>query len=879
MNVTEFAAKRRTLQDEGVGRFRDIVKTGLYEKEAGDAEWMDGILTELSAFYREVYTSEAGTAPRRYRAGEELLVEKVIAALEKTEPDSDIDTVSLWLSLAAMNFATMAAADASDEPMLLTWTTMEDGAVREAHKLADGQTRPPGEPFDVGGVDMVAPGDPTAPIELWIGCRCVLRAEPASLTAADSGDHSDDPSLVIVALPAAGDPVHEIGDEQKHLTLAYIGSAASVDIERVADLVSLTAEQFGSPFPGTVSGTAALGPGSHADKAKVWMVESPVIQAIRDLLMADEAVAAGVETEDAHPHFVPHVTVGYDPEIDKRALEVTKIQFDRLAVWQGGTQTEFPLGDAMTAAAVEPEVEEVQPDATVTPELVDDRIPWHGVLAPENVLSGDRRMFKNLGRTRELPMPLTWQELSDDGHKGNITVAMIEWVEKRDGLLWAGGHFLSTVEEADEVVGLISEFGRYGISVDADDVGEASYDEGEDIEIYDDPRISATCIVSIPAFPEAFIKIGPDPARDTDQANGDLPEDVEPVAAAVEDLPELQAVDWSDIENFADIAPGRTEDGPGWLTNPVDTDRLRDYWVSGPGAAQIGWGTGGDFNRCRALTSKYVKPQHLNGYCANRHYDALKVWPGQHLSLEELPVREGEAAPALSLVAGGGKPKPPAAWFQDPKFTEPTPLTVTEDGRVFGHLAEWGICHISFDGKCTTAPPSSSNYAYFQTGQVLTEEGAVGVGQLTIGGGHAAPRLGFRPALAHYDSTSSAWADVAMGEDAFGIWFAGTVRPGATDEMIHAARASKISGDWRKVSGEFQLVAALSVNTAGFPVPRMSIKDGEQISLVAAGVVGRGDAEDDGVEQLAEAVAKQLEARIKRRERFAELQARVKKDH
>src|SRR5690606_27483392 len=26
-------------------------------------------------------------------------------------------------------------------------------------------------------------------------------------------------------------------------------------------------------------------------------------------------------------------------------------------------------------------------------------------------------------------------------------------------------------------------------------------------------------------------------------------------------------------------------------------------------------------------------------------------------------------------------------WFQDPALTKPTPLTVTDDGRVFGHLA------------------------------------------------------------------------------------------------------------------------------------------------------------------------------------------------
>ena len=47
--------------------------------------------------------------------------------------------------------------------------------------------------------------------------------------------------------------------------------------------------------------------------------------------------------------------------------------------------------------------------------------------------------------------------------------------------------------------------------------------------------------------------------------------------------PDLAAIS----EQFVSVAPGKTEDGPGWLTHPVDTDRLRDYWTKGEGAAKI----------------------------------------------------------------------------------------------------------------------------------------------------------------------------------------------------------------------------------------------------------------------------------------------------
>jgi hypothetical protein len=47
-----------------------------------------------------------------------------------------------------------------------------------------------------------------------------------------------------------------------------------------------------------------------------------------------------------------------------------------------------------------------------------------------------------------------------------------------------------------------------------------------------------------------------------------------------------------------------------------------------------------------------------------------------------------------------------AAWFRNPHLDGPTPLTVTDDGRVYGHLALWGTCHTGFDGVCIEPPHS-----------------------------------------------------------------------------------------------------------------------------------------------------------------------------
>lgn len=517
--------------------------------------------------------------------------------------------------------------------------------------------------------------------------------------------------------------------------------------------------------------------------------------------------------------------------------------------------------DDMTATTTEAPVEEAQ---TLQ--------PWFGVLAPEGIPSGDGRMFAdNSLRMRDLPVPLTWQKVGSPGHDGRVTVGRIDRIWRDQGLVFGEGVFLSTPEAA-EAIELVKAFGRYGVSIDADDVTEV-YEEGNTV-VFADARVSSACMVDIPAFMQAFVALG---TWAEVEAAGGWGAPSEPIGEpesgdAVGDEDECEnrdedgncLDDKSEEEIFA-VSAAKTEDGPGWLTHPVDTDRLRDYWTKGAGAAKIAWGTPGDFNRCRTNLAKYVKPQHLDGYCANRHYDALGIWPGEH-SGETV-----EAAPALSLVAAAPLADLPGEWFEDPGLTEPTALTITEDGRVFGHLATWGLCHIGARGECVEAPHSASNYAYFRTGLVHTTTGPVAVGNITMGGGHAGPNLRWRAAMEHYDSTSAVVADVAVGEDEFGVWVAGAMRNGVTREQIAELQASGgLSGDWREVvrgSDEMELVAALAVNVGGFPVPRTAatLHNGKPVSLVAAGAVLE---DKDPVEEVADAVVAILETR-------AEVQARA----
>lgn len=210
--------------------------------------------------------------------------------------------------------------------------------------------------------------------------------------------------------------------------------------------------------------------------------------------------------------------------------------------------------------------------------------------------------------------------------------------------------------------------------------------------------------------------------------------------------------------------------------------------------------------------------------------------------------------PLAALVASGGIPvAPPAEWFAKPAFDKLTPLTITPSGRVFGHVAAFGTCHIAF-GRCTPVPRSNTNYAGFRNGHVLTAEGTiVRTGPLVMDTVHPDLQKMASDAQAFYADTGCAVADVVPYEDQFGILIAGAVRPTATPEQIRALRGSDISPDWRTINGyRRECCAMLAVNNSGFKVPQTLVAsagtmfvepgearafigdDGEVLALVAS---------------------------------------------
>jgi hypothetical protein len=626
------------------------------------------------------------------------------------------------------------------------------------------------------------------------------------------------------------------------------------------------------------------------------------------------------------------------------------------------TTTTTALDDPELFAAIDEEVDEVEDDEDEVD--LDAPVPWHAILAPEGITSGDGRMFTaDALRWRDLPLPLGWQKATASGHDGAVVIGRIDNVYREDGMLWGEGVF-DRSEEADTVIGQIAEGFVRGISVDVDDAtmqvqdrdgnalaGDTLPDE-KSVMAITDGRVCGATVVTVPAFNEAVIHIGARedalvaavsdkpwsnfteadysieqwhraclihlhsgaPSNKSDcklpvkEPSGALNRNgVHAAAAAIggargglqapdekksaarralrglyrqlgEDPPEslTAALAVEEDGEIEELALDEFKRGPGWVTEPKATRRIHAYWTRGKGAAKIRWGQGGDFNRCKSQLAKYVESKYLNRTCALWHHDALGYWPSTHRKRASASDEPMDMDCVDCLVAAGVSTLP-ADWFNDPELPGLTPITITDDGHMFGHVAGFGTCHVGIGNACVTPPHSATSYAYFHTGSVRTTDGDRAVGHISLGGGHADLKAGYRPAMEHYDSTSTVVADVAAGEDAYGIWVNGAVRAGTSEETLHALRAAGLSGDWRRIGGTLELVAVLAVNVPGFPVPRIGLAAsvGTQTALVASGVVTQRP--DDFNEAVNRAIDGYFARRV-RADKVAVLRASIGRD-
>lgn len=807
-----FAAERNEALIEAAGLLSPAIRVAL--GRWGAENWFSDIVEAVREVWRMTAEDEgvAATAPDAFI---DRLTESLALTTQPTDPadPAQVQRIANWLSTYTINDATAFVAADADDGLLLEWVTMRDEAVRDLHRPLQGVRVPAGGTFQVGQWELQYPGQPVGDPEAWIECRCVVRPVQGEQMSAET-----------FAVKAAGEmPTEEIAE------------IVGMDPEEFPPMIDWATEMAPVPIHGVlIDTTEETGDGRHlaGDFDVMSVVDGPVpLRWVRnDVGQHDGAARVATITEtwregdrvlyNGHLLMVPDVDDVFTLLAEGRMGLSVDLDSAVFEVDEDGDEPIIRYSQGRVRAAT----------------LVD--IPaltgaWAELGSWDEIAmlasSGCEPCMERMMKYRQFAI----SEEPWDGSASRFTDE--EW--RRSAIVDRGESFNTPKE-------------RYALPIREPngDLSRAGV------------HAAAARINQVDAPPDAIASARRALVRAYGELGEEPPESLTAAAFQANDIPEI------------------TKDAPGWLTNPRETSRLRNYWAVGPGAAKIAWGTPGDFNRCRANLSEYVpRPDWLAGLCANIHFDALGFWPGQHRTR----AASGMTASAFTIYKETNVALP-AEWFTDPELTAPTPVTVTPEGRVFGHIAQWGVCHtglglsVGMDDSCTAAPTSPSNYAYYRTGVIDTDQGEIPVGNLTMGIGHAGERVTAGAAIAHYDNTSAVVADVVTGEDEHGIWFSGAMRDGLTDEQIRAFKASTLSGDWRQIGGEYELVAALAVNVPGFPIPRLALaaSGGRLTALIAAGIVPREEKVDEQVS--AKMFAKQVRQEMAFQERTAKAKAKFR---
>lgn len=795
----------------------------------------------------------------------------------------------------------LAIADADQLTGRKTWLSTSDNRTRPDHADADGQTVGLDENFTVGGVEMNGPGDNSGGADQVCNCRCTLTYEydpPSSTDGDNTGDNDgaepDDngdltaaadtaqPTGVAVMAALAADDAARLAvaggeaPDQMHVTLGYLGQPATSytpeQRQSLIDALTLTAATV-LPFTADAFATAHFNPeDEEREPCAVVLVQSDDLAAAHDAICG-AIEQAGLDLSTTFPIWVPHVTVAYnaDPSVIPEGVVGGPLAFDRIDIGWAGEHTTIgaavdragddapdgpTTGDFAVTAPTAPAPAPAAP-ASSTPEatggdtaaptapegaLEPSGLTWSGPLAILDTPSSDGRIIASTGGTiRPLPQPLNWQRESDIGHDGSTVVGRILACEVRGPVLWGSGDWLDpnlnfdtgqAMAQVDAGLGFVS----VDLAVQAIGFRDATTLQPVDPALADpvgdvlpealEWEFGGATICSFAAFADARI------------TNDPLPED------AGEPGP-LVPIGDPFMDTFAAANPEKAmiaEDGNSVALPDGSTAAIGDpiAWTGADGTTATGTITA--ITATDSTVTVTPDPAADGTQPADMTVDVATLIPVPADSGKD--GMDGTDAEAALLASSEVRPYN-ASFFAKRELAGPTPLTVVpETGEVYGHLATFDECHLGklMEGKCVTAPKApDGDYSYFHLSEIQTDKGLLSVGKITLGAGHAS-RGGMSYALSHYDNSATSASVVRAYEDDYGIQVAGQVIHDTPAATVEELMRSPLSGDWRKVDGQFRLVAALAVNSPGFPVrrgPVIGMSGDEQISLVAAGVLDR----------------------------------------
>jgi hypothetical protein len=122
--------------------------------------------------------------------GVEEVAQAIVEATSGTMAMARARRIARTETHMAANAGQLAAARASPLQWRKEWLATEDQRTREDHAEANGQTVDLDEPFIVGGEEMMMPGDPNAPPEQTINCRCAVLYSPIAAVQRPDDDEA-----------------------------------------------------------------------------------------------------------------------------------------------------------------------------------------------------------------------------------------------------------------------------------------------------------------------------------------------------------------------------------------------------------------------------------------------------------------------------------------------------------------------------------------------------------------------------------------------------------------------------------------------------------------------------------------------------------------
>lgn len=651
-----------------------------------------------------------------------------------------------------------------------------------------------------------------------------------------------------LAVPQSGEPQEEL-----HCTLVYLGEADALDLAARSRLLDAARHVAESSAVVAADGFAidVFSPKTD-DSCIVLGLGGNALEEIRDLLLAH----AGPDVEAQRQPWIPHVTLIYTDDFSMIPTLVDRtgpVIFDRLRVVFADEAVDFSLGSGSQelvdvtvadilsvpldgSAEIEPRAAGYDPLTAAVNAATWSKLPVADRDTKFAFRAATDRLAAHASSIEQFSSWFFWRDESKPANNRNsYRMPFADVFDDGTVKLVPAAVFSAAAQlsGAHGALPVIPEPQKKQIR----DIIDRIYAKFRDL--WDDPR-------QVPPW-----------QRPEQQSAAD-----EPVKASAGMEEEMSIMLHPGDEDEAMTA---AVNGSGWSSYPVaDTGR---EWDAGAARARIKAWAGDDMGKYRKafLWFDAQNAENVTAYkfpIADIIDGKLTIIPhavnaaDSRLSGADIPAADKSRIQGILdriqkrfrggeepvTAAGGLAPlRPPVAWYENPQLKRPTRIRVTDDGRVFGHVAAWKSCHVGYTDQCLQPPRSKTGYAQFATGTTMTAEGILlKTGNLVSGGEHAPHSFTASEAAAFYAATSAGKASVAIGEDAHGIWVAGALSAGVGEEGAQDLRQHPMSGDWRNLRGVgLEMIAALAVNVPGFPIPEYALTaDGsEPLSLISAGVV------------------------------------------